>query len=237
MLPRRRLRLAASGGALLALAGVWLGHTAEYVRVEGTAGLREELVGSIHWYMAPVGALLALLAAAAAVGAWRLWSRLGVQLAAARQALARAWRGEGSARDHRPPGHGRPPAAAELRISRLWPLLTLVQLALYLLQENLEAAAVGLPAPGVHALTGTHWAAALVHAAVALLLSALVVGLRRALHHRSVAVRAVRALLGVLLGVVRPGDTQPVTSVVVREPADRFGRLWCRPPPLLLVTG
>lgn len=237
MLPRRRLRLAASGGVLLALVGVWLGHTVEYVRVEGTAGLREELVGSIHWYMAPVGVVLALLAAATAVGAWRLWTRLGGQLAAARHALARAWRDDGSARDHRSPGGGSPPAGAELRISRLWPLLAVVQIGLYVLQENIETAAVGLPAPGLHALTGTHWAASLVHAAVALLLAAVVVGIRRALHHRSGAVRAVRALLDVLLGVVRPGDTHPVTSVVVPRPADRFGRLWCRPPPLLLVTG
>lgn len=53
----------AAGRCQKQLDGVWLGHTAEYLRVEGTAGLRDELVGSIHWYMAPVGAVLAVLAA------------------------------------------------------------------------------------------------------------------------------------------------------------------------------
>lgn len=236
MRPRRRLGLAASGGVLLALLGVWLGHTAEYVRVAGTAGLREELVGSIHWYMVPLGLALAGVAAGAAVWAWRLWTRLDRQLAATRQAIRRAWRGAAGA-----PAPKLPAATAAPRsgITRAWLLLASAQVGLYLLQENLEAWAAGVPAPGLDALTGRHWAATLIHGAVAFVLLSIVRAGRRLLHHRSGAALASRALLDVLLAVMARG-TAPRRATgcrAARRPADRFGRLWGRPPPLLLTTG
>jgi len=235
MLPRRRLRLAASGGVFLALAGVWLGHTAEYVRVAGTAGLREELLGSIHWYMAPVGLALALVAAVLAVRAWQLWAGLGRQLTAARLAISRAWRGRRQDGGQTLPIR-RADVAPRLSATRVWPLLALVQIGLYLLQENLEALAAGVPAPGMQALAGRHWAAPLVHAAVALLLTGVVVLIRRVFQHRSRAVTSTRALLRVLLAVIgRARAVRPATPPPAPRPADRFGRLWCRPPPPLLV--
>jgi hypothetical protein len=236
MLPRRRLRLAASGGVFLALAGVWLGHTVEYVRVAGTAGLREELLGSIHWYMLPVGLALALVAAVLSVRAWQLWVGLGRQLTVARWAIARAWRGGRHTPTESAMWAPRVEQAPRLNATRIWPLLALAQIGLYLLQENLEALAAGVPAPGMQALAGRHWAAPLVHAAVALLLTGAVVLVRRAFQHRSRVVTSTRALLRVLLAVIgRATAARPATPPPAPRPADRFGRLWCRPPPPLLV--
>src|ERR1700746_2517456 len=88
--PRRRLF--APSLVLLALVGTWTGHTLEYARVAGRAGLREELFGSVHLYMLPLGALLAVLAAAGGVGWWRAWQALGRRLDAARGTLAASLR-------------------------------------------------------------------------------------------------------------------------------------------------
>ena len=57
--PNRRARLAAPGGVLLALLGLWLGHTIEYARVWGFQGIQGELSGSMHGYMVPFAAILA----------------------------------------------------------------------------------------------------------------------------------------------------------------------------------
>jgi hypothetical protein len=45
---------------MLALVGLWLGHTLEYVRVWGWRGLSAELFGSPHAYMLPLAAVLAV---------------------------------------------------------------------------------------------------------------------------------------------------------------------------------
>jgi hypothetical protein len=69
-MPRcRTWRWLVPGVALLAVVGVWLSHTLEYVRVWGWSGLNQELTGSVHVYMVPVGLALVLLMVAAGAGA------------------------------------------------------------------------------------------------------------------------------------------------------------------------
>ncbi|HZS14334.1 MAG TPA: hypothetical protein VFC09_07035 [Candidatus Dormibacteraeota bacterium] len=230
----RRIRLAASGGVLLALAGVWLGHTIEYWRVNGAAGLGRVMVGSLHAYMLPVGMLLALAAAAGAMHGLRLWLRLGRQLGGLRPALAGALRGHRvAAAPRRVEATWRPRGG--VRIAAWWLPLTVLQIGLYLFQENVEAGIAGAPAPGFGAVTGVHALAPLVHAAVALLLLAAVALGSRLLHRRVEAVERTIALLRHLLdrlGSMRP--QAPRAAAAVRPaPLDRFGRLWSRPPPAL----
>jgi hypothetical protein len=241
MASTRRLRLAASGGVLLALAGVWLGHTLEYARVVGLDGLRGVMVGSLHLYMLPLGALLAALAAAGAVRGVRAWQVLGRQLQVARMGLGAAWRGR------RPDGlaaAGSPVPGSDLaatrgrsvagRIASMALLLAPAQVGLYLLQENLEARIAGAPVPGMGAVTGVHALAPVVHAAVALALSALVVAASRLLRGRADAVEQVVALLRALLDRLAAFTALSPRAAASRPaPLARFGRLWCRPPPVL----
>jgi hypothetical protein len=229
----RRLRLAASSGVLLALAGVWLGHTVEYARVGGLDGLGQVMVGSLHVYMLPVGMLLALAAAAGAVRGVRLWLHLGRRLAALRRALPGALRGTRGAavRGEAVAAMGAAPPVLS-RVAAWWLPLTALQIGLYLFQENVEAAISGAPAPGLGAISGVHALAPLVHAGVALLLCAAVAVALRLLHRRAGAVAWVAALIRHLLdriGSLRP--VAPRAEVPVLQPLDRFGRLWCRPPP------
>jgi hypothetical protein len=233
----RRLRLAASGGVLLALAGVWLGHTAEYARVFGLTGVREVMAGSLHAYMAPVGMLLALLAALGAVRGVRLWLGLGRQLASLGTALAGALRGDRDAARRPLPGvhAARTPWHPAARVAACWLPLTALQVGLYLFQENLEAVVAGAPAPGLGAVAGAHALAPLLHAGVALVLCAAVALASRLLRRRASAVERAVALLRHLLdrlGSLRPAT--PGATVPTPAPLDRFGRLWCRPPPARL---
>lgn len=232
MPPRRWLRLAASSGAGLALIGMWLGHTLEYVRLAGSAGLRQELVGSVHWYMAPLGLLLALVAAAGAVRLARLWAVLGRQLAWTRFAIGQAWRGERGLQP--PPGLDRRPQPLALRVTGLWLSLTLAQIGLYVVQENVELAAAGYPAPGLGAITGVHWAAPLIHAGVALVVACVAVLLHRVLQRRRATVDSTVALLRLLLLHLTRAISWATPPHLARiRIVDRFGRLWCRLPPLL----
>ena len=70
----------APGVVLLAVIGVWLTHTVEHLRVGTAAGVSAAAFSSVHVYMLPVGALLALAAALAGVGVWRAWWALGRRL-------------------------------------------------------------------------------------------------------------------------------------------------------------
>jgi hypothetical protein len=227
---RRRLRVAASGGVLLSLVGVWLAHTLEYARTTGTGGISAVMLGSLHVYMLPVGMLLALLAAGAAVRGVRLWLGLGRQLVAVRLAVAAALRGRSRAAV---PATAAPVPRGASRLLAWWVPLTLLQIGLYLFQENVEAVLAGAAAPGMGAVTGAHALAPLIHAAVALALCALVALGSRLLRRRVEAVERAVALLLVLLdriGSLRPH--RPVATEAVPAPLDRFGRLWCRPPPV-----
>jgi hypothetical protein len=132
-----------------------------------------------------------------------------------------------------PVGAARGGGAAVRLVAAWWLPLTLLQIGLYLFQENVEAALAGAAAPGLGAISGVHAAAPLVHGLVALLLCAAAALAWRLLHRRAAAVERVAALLRHLLD--RLGSMRPLTPgalVAVPLPLDRFGRLWCRPPPL-----
>src|SRR5258708_3583190 len=133
-----RRRLFAPTVAVLALFGTWIGHSLEYLRVGGRAGLRAELVGSVHVYMLPVGAMLIGLAAAGGWGgggAGRARGRGPAPPRAAPAAPLRAPRGAAA------PAGVAPSFAA--RWGALALLLAGLQVGLYVVQENLEAAAAG----------------------------------------------------------------------------------------------
>ena len=110
------------------------------------------------------------------------------------------------------------------------------QIALYLLQENVEAVASSQPTPGFGAITGIHWAAPLVHLYVSLLLACIVRICQIVFRRREVAVEHAEALLRAILRRRRtaaPVIFRPAAHVV--SPLERVGRhLWRRPPPLLL---
>ncbi len=197
--PRRPVRPLAVGGMLLALVGVWVGHAAEYVRTGGRALAAPGLPGAVHLYMLPVAGVLLLLAAVGAAGLWRSWVALSWRMARARAGIEAVWRG-------RRPVHPVPEAGSlppfGCRLAALWPALGTVQVALYLLQENLEALSSGMPMPGLGPVTGVHWAAPLVHLTVALVLAvaaaAVLALFRRRARVVAVSERLLRALVGTL---------------------------------------
>ncbi|HEV3123948.1 MAG TPA: hypothetical protein VG266_05155 [Candidatus Dormibacteraeota bacterium] len=231
----RRSRLLAPGVVALAFAGVWVGHTLEYARVAGSAGLSAVWRGPVHGYMLPVGVALTIAALIAGTGLVRAWLSLGQRLDRVRASIAAAWRG-------RPVGAT--PAAADTstpsstsRVLALWGTLAVLQLSLYVLQENLEAMSAEVRPPGLGSVSGVHWAAPLVHAAVALVLAASVVVITRAMASRRRILAACENLLRALVG--SPGRqlaVLPRAQACERTPLERFGRhIWSRPPPHLSV--
>jgi hypothetical protein len=227
-------RWAAGLVVLVALAGAWMGHTAEYLRVGGGARLPRALLGGVHVYMLPLGAVLGLACAIAGVGCWRLWLGLGRRLDGARDALRRAWRGEPGRAELRPSAS---PVSGPSRWAALWLLLGSLQISFYLVQENVESVlARGAPA-GLGPLLGVHAAAALVHAAVALVLATALVPLGRGLGRREEAVVRCERLLRTLWQrlAVRPPAVRRRARPWTPSLAERLGvHLWRRPPPTTL---
>ena len=232
MMPSGR-RMFAPTLVLLALVGTWTGHTLEYARVAGGAGLREELFGSMHLYMLPVGAVLVALAAIGGVGWWRVWQALGRRLDAAHGALAAALRGHRVAA----PAAGGPPSAVA-RWGSLTLLLGGLQLLLYLAQENLESVLARAPAPGLHVFLGVHAAAPLMHIAVAAMLAGLVARAGLLLQRRALRISRVVRLVRILLAAL--ASNIPAAAPVAQwrpSPLDRLGdHLWRRPPPVSLLA-
>ncbi|HVS44671.1 MAG TPA: hypothetical protein VMU20_20650 [Candidatus Dormibacteraeota bacterium] len=209
----------AAGLAVVAVLGAWLGHGLEALRLQGPAGFVASVSGPIHLYMLPAAAGCAVSATVLAVWCWRLWRDLGRRLTRARRLLRRSWRGaaaELAAPDVRHHGAGVPP------FRLLWPALALAQLAIYVVQENLETTIAGRSAPGFGVLGGVHRPVAL----VCRLLERrhrLAVGCER-------LVRALLLLRGRRVAARRGG------LLWLRPPHDRLGaQLWCRPPPLAAV--
>ena len=224
----RGLRGAGPLAIVLVFASVWLGHTLEYVRVGGTAGLQNELFGSVHAYMLPALAILAILSSFCVGWLLRVAQLLAVRVARARDALTAAWRG-GPVPPRRPSDEAGVPAPGVL----LWLLLAPIELGVYLLQENLEAVRLGLPAPGLGPLVGAHWAAPYLHLAV-LFCGALV--LARAFRHlRSCAdeLAVVERILRIISERRRDQPPhQPPAHSWIGTPIQRHGRqIWGRPPP------
>ncbi len=219
--------------ALVALVGTWTGHTLEYARVGGRVGLREELFGSVHVYMLPVGALLVVLAATGGLGWWRTWQAVGRRLDAVRGAVAAALRGR---RVDVPRVSAAPSQLAG--VGALTLLLAGLQLGLYLLQENVEALATGRQAPLLGAVLGVHALAPLVHLGVAAVLAGLMAAAGHLLRRRAERVTRVARLLRVLLASLAATAPPPApVSAWCPSPLDRLGRqLLRRPPPTALAV-
>lgn len=233
VIAKRQARVAALGCVLLAFVGLWIGHTLEYLRVWGTAGLVDSMTNPVHAYMLPLAAVLAVVGALFGLRLYRAWQALNDRLDAAAAGLRRIWRGHaGEAPAAR--GEATSPVA---RLAAIWLPLATAQIGLYLIQENVEAIARAQPAPGFGAVTGIHWAAPLVHLYVSLLLACGVRICQILLHRRAIVVERAEALLRVATRRVR----EPLPQVLVprhrrgQAPLDSLGRhLWRRPPPLLL---
>jgi hypothetical protein len=226
-------RFAAGAAVFVALVGAWLGHTLEYMRVVGTAGLDRSLRSGAHSYMLPVGVLLALFAALAGAGCWQAWLRLGRRLDGARAALLRAWRG---GRAHADPAHTTASVSLPARLVALWLPLGAIQIALYLTQENLEAMVSHTTAPGLRPLLGVHLAASAVQLGVALVLAAALLLAGRRLVGRTRELERCERLLRVLwLRRAHGADAPRRARRCSPSPVERFGRqLWSRPPPAFL---
>lgn len=233
MTRRGEARVTAPGVVLVVFIGVWLGHTLEYARLRGVAGLHDELLSSVHVYMLPLGALLATLASLNGVWCWRAWQALGRQLDATRASLARIWRAD--------PGTWIPaPSASPLSSGAGWlslaVILAVLQTGVYTVQENLENAIAGRAISGLGVVTGVHWLAPVVHLTVAVSLAALLsVGARLLRDRRRRLERCERLVQVLFRGLLRRGDVQRRAWQWLASPLDRFGRdLWSRPPPRLL---
>jgi hypothetical protein len=118
----------------------------------------------------------------------------------------------------------------------VWLALAALQLVLYLVQENLEYRALGLPAPGLSVLTGAHWAATLVHLYVAFVLATGALIVQRRLQSRRAALNTIVRLVRALVALLERGrSARPWaphrTRVTRRRRLPHV--LWSRPPPLL----
>jgi len=226
------------GSILLAFCGLWIAHAIEYARAFGPRDALIVLAGSVHLYMIPLGFGLAVAAALASSRLFSVWMRLGTRLDRTRGEIARVLRG-------RAPVPAPSDAAGRLlaersgpsRHARLvvaWPALTVLQLALYLGQENLEALRAGTAAPGFGAISGVHALAPAVHALVALVLLLLVLAADRLVGRRAQTLDAAERLLRRLLQrFARSRNAHPQVRSV--PPAWLLGDV-CRqrPPPLAL---
>jgi hypothetical protein len=228
---RRRTALTA---VLLPVAGAWLGHGVEALRLNGAAGLWAAVSGPVHLYMLPAGGVLALAVAVLAVRGWLLWQELGRRLSRARTLLRRAWRGGAVELDAPPPPPSRGVPAGPLR---WWPVLAIAQVALYVVQENVETVVAGGRAPGLAVLGGVHGPVVLVQLGVALALAGAVALVLRLLQRRArVAAGCERLVRALLLHRGRRPVVRRRGLLWVRPPHDRHGtQLWSRPPPLAAV--
>jgi hypothetical protein len=233
VIAKRQASVAALGCVLLAFVGLWIGHTLEYLRVWGTAGLVDSMTNPVHAYMLPLAAVLAVLGALFGLRLYRAWQALNDRLDAAAAGLRRIWRGHAS--EISAARHERTSPVA--RLAAIWLPLATAQIGLYLIQENVEAIARAEPAPGFGAVTGIHWAAPFVHLYVSLLLACGVRICQILLRRRAIVVERVEALLRAATRRVREPLPHVLAPVQRRGPAplDGLGRhLWRRPPPLLL---
>jgi len=212
-------------------AGTWAAHNLEYVRVNGPGQFSTVATRSAHAYLGPVGVILLVVGGVATWSSLRLIARLKASHVRLRRALTTA-----------PTNADRPIAGQHTQRAPLtWPalvgLMWTLQLGLYLLQENLEAHAYGLPAPGLGAVTGMHAWAPLIHLGVAALLAATLWALGRRLAELRTEVRHAGSLLALLARRRSRHQPPSLISIAARPPAQRWGtELWARPPPLRMLA-
>ena len=204
--------------AVVALAAEWLGHAGTWW-LTGGAEPGHALSGSLHAYLRPLGLTLGLAALVAtwlvAGAARRLARRAGVL----RTNVTAAWRVDRVWPLELPP-IGPPPAPGPVSLELgdvvgLGSILFAVQVIVYLIQENVEARAVGLGWPGVHVLSAHHGSALLVHAIVALAVAAVVAVVTRRLARRGAVVARLAALATRMRERRRrvgPGGSRPVLA-------------------------
>lgn len=196
-------RLRVTSLVVLALAGTWLGHGVEYGLVAGWRGVALGLWGPLHSYMLPVALLLSAAAFALAL-------RISALAQAARQRSDQLWRRlrrgvRGNERTRNPAVIASDPRPFVLAFA-----LAASQICLYLIQENVEAALAGAPAPGFGAVAGAHWTAALVQVAFAFWLSLGWLLCHRALQRREREVSRLEALIHAISRRRRRPDVRPI---------------------------
>jgi len=210
--------------ALVVIAGAWLAHMAEYLRVWGWDSFGSAASRQVHTYMGPVGiGLLVLAMAGVQVGlrSFRRLERLLVGLA------------DGSAEATAAMPRRR---RFEIPVTSLLSLVWILQLALYVVQENAELRARGVHQPVLGVVTGVHAWAPAVHLIVAAALIAVVWLAHRPIADLSELVRQVVAWLAATGRRAQP-PTPPVPTIRSWTPAERFGgQLWSRPPPAALAA-
>jgi hypothetical protein len=206
------------------MVGAWTAHSLEYLRVAGAEQFPNALSRSAHLYMGPFGVLLAVLGGGALLGSARLARRLDRRIA-----HLRGSGGDTPVRTvDRTPGSGVP-----LRLPSTIGVLATSQLCVYLVQESLEARAIGLPIPGLGALTGVHAWAGAIHLLVASLTGVVLWAVCRHIGRLVAKVRREEARLLARCRRPRLALALVAPSLHVVTPLERWGsQLWSRPPPL-----
>lgn len=185
-------RLRFTSLVVLALIGTWLGHGVEYGLIAGWHGVALGLWGPLHSYMLPAALVLS-------GSAFALAMRVAAAAGAARQRADRLWRLLRRGLRHQP--HRQlAPTRGDPNPFVLVVAIAIAQVGLYLLQENVEAALQGAPAPGVGAITGAHWTAPFVQLAFAAWLTLGWLVCHRILRRHE---RAVERLETVLIAIAR----------------------------------
>ncbi|MBV9411973.1 MAG: hypothetical protein JO148_10270 [Acidimicrobiia bacterium] len=206
--------------ALAAVAGAWLAHGLEYVRVWGWGEFGSATSRQVHTYMGPVGLVLVLLAFVGVEAGLRSFRRLERVLAGLSNGTVEPTQVQSE------------PRRFAIPITSLLSLIWVLQLVVYVIQENAELRAEGIHQPILNVLTGPHIWAAGVHLLVAALLVGTIWLLHRPLAQLADVVRQVVAWLVASQRRAAAGAT-PAPSVRSWTPAERFGRqLWSRPPPV-----
>jgi hypothetical protein len=122
----------------------------------------------------------------------------------------------------------------EIPLASLLSLVWILQVGLYIVQENAELRARHIHQPVLGVVTGAHVWAPAVHLLVAAALVAVVWLTHRPLSALTELVRQVAAWL-IATGRRAVAAASPVGNVRSWTPAERFGRqLWSRPPPAAL---
>ncbi len=197
---------------VLALVGTWLGHGVEYGLVAGWHGVALGFWGPLHSYMLPAALLLA---AATFVLALRVAAFAGAAQRRADRLLRSLRRGVPY---ELPSG----PRAAQRIDPRPFVLVIGVaatQILLYLVQENVEATLAGAQAPGLGAIAGAHWTAALVQLAFAAWLTLGWLVCHRILRRRDQTVARLESVIrAIARRRQRPEVRVPASAVVLASP-------------------
>jgi hypothetical protein len=221
--------------ALTALVGAWLGHFLEYVRVSGWSSAVPEMTSSVHAYFFPAGIGLLAVVAFGGGALGRIWAVLGRRLAAAE---AGRWRQPTATATVAPARPTRVVRRGPSGVARTTLILTVLQLGIWLVQENLEAVGAGQRAPWLGVLGGVHLLAPVVEVEVALILATVYCFVQRALARRAGAVEVIERFLARRWNraVERQLAVCP-TAAPQWSPLQRWGApRWQRPPPGLGVS-